>query len=295
MKGRILMIKSIFKQAAGLAALSLWSLQALAALYGTIGAGGAASTLVELDPATGAVIQTIGSVGYAVNGLTYDATTSTLYATTSTKDATFPDGLITINMTTGAGAPVGTGAGQLVNVPSANSSGQLYGWTEESDQPVLWNKAAGTITVIGGGTNSAEQSLAFDNGDVLYFLNYDENLYTINTTTGAATLVGPVSGITTGYAHHGDFNPATNQLYAINETNDSSTPNPRALYVIDITTRNVVATLPTVDNLHTLAFTGPAAPVPAATSIPTLSEWGMILLSGLLALGTIFTLRRKHQ
>jgi len=33
----------------------------------------------------------------------------------------------------------------------------------------------------------------------------------------------------------------------------------------------------------------------AATSIPTLSEWGMIILSSLLALGTILTLRRQHQ
>jgi hypothetical protein len=32
-----------------------------------------------------------------------------------------------------------------------------------------------------------------------------------------------------------------------------------------------------------------------ATSIPTLSEWGMILLSSLLAVGTMLTLRRKRQ
>ena len=41
------------------------------------------------------------------------------------------------------------------------------------------------------------------------------------------------------------------------------------------------------------ATDGGAAPAP--TSIPTLSEWGMILLSSLLALGTIFALRRKRQ
>ena len=37
------------------------------------------------------------------------------------------------------------------------------------------------------------------------------------------------------------------------------------------------------------------APAPMPTAIPTLSEWGMILLSSLLALGAIFTLRRKRQ
>ncbi len=35
--------------------------------------------------------------------------------------------------------------------------------------------------------------------------------------------------------------------------------------------------------------------IAAPTSIPTLSEWGMITLSGLLALGSIFTLRRRRQ
>jgi hypothetical protein len=47
----------------------------------------------------------------------------------------------------------------------------------------------------------------------------------------------------------------------------------------------------------TLTFTpGTTAPVTVApTSIPTLSEWGMILLSSLLALGTILTLRRQRQ
>ncbi len=35
--------------------------------------------------------------------------------------------------------------------------------------------------------------------------------------------------------------------------------------------------------------------VPAPHSIPTLSQWGLILLSGLLALGAIFTLRRRQQ
>jgi hypothetical protein len=47
--------------------------------------------------------------------------------------------------------------------------------------------------------------------------------------------------------------------------------------------------------LRNFAFASGAGPIPAPTSIPTLSEWGMILLSSLLALGTIVTLRRKRQ
>jgi len=37
------------------------------------------------------------------------------------------------------------------------------------------------------------------------------------------------------------------------------------------------------------------SPIQANSSIPTLSEWGMIILSSLLALGTILTLRRQRQ
>ncbi len=83
-------------------------------LLGTIGNGGtgSTSTLVELDPATGALVSTIGDVGYLVNGMTWDASSGTLCATTSNNDATFPDGLITIDPMTAAGTPVGTGAGQ---------------------------------------------------------------------------------------------------------------------------------------------------------------------------------------
>jgi len=36
-----------------------------------------------------------------------------------------------------------------------------------------------------------------------------------------------------------------------------------------------------------------AAPPPAPASIPTLSEWGMILLASLLAIGSVITLRRQ--
>jgi hypothetical protein len=49
------------------------------------------------------------------------------------------------------------------------------------------------------------------------------------------------------------------------------------------------------EGASTLTFTpGTTAPV-APTSIPTLSEWAMVILSSLLALGAILTLRRKRQ
>jgi hypothetical protein len=46
---------------------------------------------------------------------------------------------------------------------------------------------------------------------------------------------------------------------------------------------------------YTITLSAATAGAAAPTSIPTLSEWGMILLSGLLALGTILILRRQRQ
>jgi hypothetical protein len=65
------------------------------------------SKLVQIDPATGALLRTIGPVGYTVNGLAWDRTSRPprLYATTSVGDVAF-HGLITIDPATGAGRPV---------------------------------------------------------------------------------------------------------------------------------------------------------------------------------------------
>jgi len=212
---------------------------------------GDASQLLLLDPTTGALIQTIGPVGYAPSGLAYDPSSGKLYGTTSTNDANFPDGLIEINMATGAGTPVGTGAGMLINMPAVNSSGQMFAWTEDSDDPVSVDKTTGVATVLGdAGFSSSEQGMAFDSQNVLTFVNGNGDVYTINTTTGAATLQGSI-GVR---AHHGDFSPITGAYWGIDETASTATGPGRNLRVVDIATLTVTTTLPTADDLHAIAF-----------------------------------------
>jgi len=262
-------------------------------LYGTIHRGSSPSDLVLLDPATGAQIAAIGSVGYAVNGMAWDATTNTLYATTSVNDPTFPNGLITIDLVTGAGTPVGTGAGQYVNVPTCNSAGALYGWTEEGDDPVLWNKMAGTITVIGdSGLSTLEQGLDFDSADVLYLVNStstdggDAEIYTIDTTTAQPTFMGTVGPLPYGLAHHGKFNPVDGYYYGIDRTPYWDTTGYN-IVVINVASQTIVRTMPTVDRLHTLAFVGNSA-VP----IPDLSRTGMVFMVLFLAGAAILVTRK---
>lgn len=289
-----------FKILAPAAALltGICSVPALAAtLYGAIGDGdtGGGSTLVQIDPATGAVLDTIGSVGFLVNGMAWVGAESTLYASTSGNDATCPRGLITIDLTTGSGTVIGCGAssGQAPALLTANSSGQLYSWLEpSSDDLILWDKNAGTYSAPIGesGLNTGRHTLSFDNSDVLYLLNYDNAAYTIDTTTGDSTYLDDVPF--PDEAHHGDFNPDDGLLYAIDAGGGS---NPRNIVVLNTTLLSVQATLPTADNLHVLAFAGEALPPPASseTPVPTLSQWAMLVLASILGIAGFFGLRRR--
>ena len=248
------------------------------ALYGTIGAGGTPCTLVQLDPATGSVVQTIGPVGYAVNGLAFDTSTQVLYASTTQNDATCPRGLITINRTTGAGTIVGCGptSGEGPALLTSNSSGQLYSWLESStDDLISWNKATGVYSAPIGdsGLSTGGHTLAFDNSNVLYLLQNDA-LYTINTATGASTLVH--TGVASG--HHGDFHPTTNRLYVISSVDD-----PRTIRVIDVATGSLASEFAAPDGLHTLAFASASAPPASVAAVPTLSQWMMLALGLLIA------------
>lgn len=215
------------------------------------------STLVELDPQTGALVRTIGTVGYQVNGLEYDPKANLLYGTTSFNDPAFPNGLIRIDPSTGAGTPIGSGAGMLINLPTVSSTGQMYAWTEDSDDLVTVNTATGTATVVGdSGVSTWEHGLAFDMQNNLFLVNgRDLNVYLISPATGTATTVESVGQM----MHHGDFDPGTGLYFGIDtipsydETYGNSARN---LVVAQIAPTGAQARIvrPTVDNLMTLAF-----------------------------------------
>lgn len=219
-------------------------------LYGTT--FGAAGNLVQLDPDTGALLRTIGPIGYQVNGLEWDHSTGKLFATTSGNDANFPSGLLEINPATGAGTPIGAGFGRNVMNPTVNAAGAMYAWTENGDDLVTVDKVAGTVTVVGdAGLSTLEHGVAFDNQGTLYIVNGSSgNIFTIDTATGATTAAGSL----TMRAHHGDFHPVTGLYWGIDETADSSALATRNIRVVNIGTATVTTTLPTADNLFTLSF-----------------------------------------
>ncbi len=197
--------------------------------YNANGTGTSWLYQISTDDGTGTLI---GDVGYALSGMAYDPTTGKLYGTTSEGDSNFANGLIEIDIETGAGTPIGSGAGLMVNLPAIDSVGNAFAWTEDHDALVTLDLAAGTATVVGNsGMGTARGGMAFDGNDVLYYLNgANSTLYTIDTTTGAGTLVGTFTDLPLNLAHHGSIDPETGEYWGL----DAAGTGARNLLIIDL-------------------------------------------------------------
>ncbi|MGZ7051967.1 MAG: hypothetical protein ACXVJ0_07925 [Candidatus Angelobacter sp.] len=239
------------------------------------------STLVQLDPQTGALIREIGPVGYTVNGLAWDCTagnckSGTLYATTAIGDVSF-HGLITIDPNTGQGTPVNASvvnfglsvdpgsAGSPVHSITVDSEGNMDGWYDEfgpgvTDTFVRIDKHTGIATEFNNtGINTSQNGLSYSDLNVLW--NIDSPKFVNGALTQTAYILDPSNGqpvlaraLTPPVAAAlGDFNPISNQYYGL--FFDTSFPSPVTFIMVVNLRKGTVTTLgQTVDNLHTLAF-----------------------------------------
>jgi hypothetical protein len=156
-----------------------------AQLYATTSAGGPGELYI-LNPANGGLVQDVGPTNdagaqnYPITGLAFNPLTGVLYGSTGNAGATDAT-LVTINPLTG-----------LVTVVGAFNAGP----------------------VNSGGTPSTMADLAFDSTGALYGVASigGPNLYSINTVTGQATLVG-ANGAATSTTGGGLAISPTNVFY----------------------------------------------------------------------------------
>lgn len=250
-------------------------------LYGSRG-GNTAGNLYTINPTT-AVSTVVGPIGYAVTGMAYNPATGTMYGSTSSNSPVCASCLITINLTTGAGTLVGAMGLSNSAADIAWSGTTLYGWSEDGDDLVTINTTTGAATFVGeSGLSTFGDAMDFSGG-VLYAILEGNGgpLSTVNTTTGLTTAGPTVSGIA-GTPNSGSNQPGTN-VFFVGSNNGN-------LHTLDRTTGIATLIGPTgIPNFDAIAFTAP----PPST-VPTLSEWAMILFGGLLAMaGALWVQRRR--
>ena len=159
------------------------------------------SSLITINPVTGAgtlasALSGFGAEGLSIRGLAFSST-NVLYAVNnggSPGDTTTDDLLYTINASTGAMTLIGTMAFAGVQSLTFSSGGTLYGFDGGGGLITIdpLTAAATDVNLTIGASGNDIQTIAFSPGGTLY--GGRNNLFTIDLTTGASTLVGGGSG-----------------------------------------------------------------------------------------------------
>lgn len=170
--------------------------------------------LYKVDTATGALTPIditevpAPASADAWNGMSWDATTGTMYAVTSGGGRTKQSWLFKLDLQhavatlvaeiTGVGDPEGDGTA-IIDI-AVDSNGLLYGVDIITDTLVAIDKNSGEGSTIGsiGFDANFNADLDFDDyTGTLYFAAYDNNngvegMYTLDTETGEATAISPI-------------------------------------------------------------------------------------------------------
>jgi hypothetical protein len=259
-------------------------------LYGSTGAGLASggvdspSSLYTINPATGESTL-VGPIGFSgVNSIDFNPDTGVLYGIANVSRGE-NSVLITINTQTGLGTLVAPLSPDFQSPDmSFNSSGTLYTWSEPStDHLNTVNLTTGETTDVGVSGllfGTARLGLDVDSFDVIYIKNSDGSIYTVDPSTGMATLA---SGIGTSISFDNVLAfDASDTLYTVDRDSGNS-----FLYTIDLTAGTAALIGSTgLATLSALAFSPTVIPEP---------ETYAMLLAGLGLLGFAMRTRRTRS
>ncbi|GJM14975.1 MAG: hypothetical protein DHS20C13_03020 [Thermodesulfobacteriota bacterium] len=161
----------------------------------------------------------------------------------------------------------------------------LYSTDEDNESILTVQFPNGNTQTIGVGSGLEFAGLAYDDAnEILYGLNVEGNLYTISTTTGDTSLVGAT----------GVSEPGNNMGLAYDERNEILYANNSIeLYSLNVNTGASTLIGPNnadgeqIDGLAWLDTCGPSP-------VPTLSEWGLIAMAGVLGVVGFMVMRRRQ-
>lgn len=211
------------------------------------------TSLNEHDPATGSLIASTaitpnpGTIG----ALAYDAATGTMFLS-----STGNDNLWTLDITTGVVTLVGlynVGTTVVMHGLEVDDTGQLYGYSTNAASGARFfsiDRNTGQATPISDPGFGGFGSLGFVASTQTMYLSdtTTDVLYTIDRTTGAATLVGPF-GIAGSIGNGLAYDP----VYGMYASNNSGTS---GIYTIDLTTGAATFLAPLSGNPLSIAFVG---------------------------------------
>jgi hypothetical protein len=217
-------------------------------LYTASGTFGTQGTLYTIDPATGAVLTTVGLLHdsanhpYGLTGLKYHPTTGILYAATSGQSPTNPAWLAIVDPATALVTPIGPfGDPSLTDLAIDPATGIMYGISGFDQKFYTINTSTGQAVQIGSTGIGFANGGGFASdvtGALFGFCNFTPlqgtgGLYSFNKTTGLATLLGP-TGLQ-NLVKAADVSPS-NVLYALEGGGGVDNTHFRWLDTCDVTT-----------------------------------------------------------
>ena len=174
------------------------------------------NSLLTIDINTG-IVTNLGPIiglvaGHFVSGLSFDFTTSTMFLLTI--DGFSSTQLYTLDTSTRIATQVGTGTGNPLGIwLEIDNNGVAYMADINTDLLYTIDKTTGQATEIGPlgiNINFAQDATINPLDNTLYmagFLNTESNIYTVNLSTGATTLLGTSNDAEYGlFALQGDPN-----------------------------------------------------------------------------------------
>jgi plastocyanin len=230
-----------------------------AVLYAAKGTFGVQGVLYTLDPATGAVLTTVGFLhdaagnNYDMAGFKYHPMTGIFYGATGGQSPTDPNYLVIVDPATALVTPIGPFGAVLTDIAIDPTTGTMYGISGFNQKFYTINTTTGEAVQTGStGIGFANGGgFAADRTGALFGVS-NFSFYSFNKMTGMATLIGP-TGLG-NFVRAADFGPS-NVFYGLEGGGGIDNTHLRWLTTCDVTTGNCtrVGLIP-VNDLDALAF-----------------------------------------